>query len=76
MAKQRDEQPQVLDHNVDRYPTFVQGIRRILQEGDFEDIPIDRLEVRFLASGEATYRYWAPRAEDAEGGYLPPPSTG
>jgi hypothetical protein len=45
-------------------------MRRILQEAEIEDVPIERLEVNFLASGEVTYRYWAPRAEEPEGGAL------
>jgi hypothetical protein len=65
------EQPTV-DTDSDRYPTFVQGMRRILQEAEIEDVAIDRLEVNFTASGEATYRYWQPRALDSDGGYLGP----
>lgn len=65
-TEQRDPDP-----NVDRYPTLVKAMRRIIEEGDFEDGPIERLEVTCLASGEATYRYWPARAEDPEGGYLP-----
>jgi len=61
-----------VDTDSDRYPTFVQGMRRILQEAEIADEPIERLEVNFLASGEATYRYWLPRAEDSDGGYLGP----
>lgn len=60
------------DHNVDRYPAAAKGLRRILDEGTLPDGPIERLEVTFLASGEATYRVWEPRAEDSEGGYLAP----
>lgn len=60
------------NHNVDRYPEFNQAMRRIIQEADIPDGPIERVEVTFLASGEATYRVWQARAEESEGGYLPP----
>lgn len=72
MARKPDQQQAEIDPNVDRYPNFVQGMRRILQEADIDDRPIERLEVTFLASGEATYRVWEPRSDDYEGGYLGP----
>lgn len=61
-----------MDTDADRHPTFVQALRRILQEAEIPDIAIERLEVFVHASGDVTYRMWAPRAEDSEGGYLPP----
>lgn len=67
----QSEQPQ-LDTDSDRYPTPVAGIRRILQEAELPEDPIEWLEVQFLASGEATYRMRRPRADEATGGYLPP----
>lgn len=73
IAPQKETQrPQAFDPDVDRHPSFVAGMRRILQEADVPDVPIERLEVAFLASGEATYRYWLPRADEPEGGYLGP----
>lgn len=66
------EQEAPFDPDVDRHPDFNRAMRRILQEADIPDGPIERLEVFFHASGDATYRIWAPRAEDSEGGYLPP----
>jgi hypothetical protein len=64
------------DHNRDRYPTAIQGLRRIVEQGRLEDTTIERLEVNFFANGEATYRYWAPRAEESRGGFLPDPELG
>ena len=60
------------DHNVDRYPNFDKAMRRIMRDAELPSGPIERLEVTFLASGEATYRVWAARAEEPDGGYLPP----
>lgn len=62
----------VIDTDADRHPTFVQAIRRILQEAVIEDVPIEKLEVNVLPSGEVTYRYWHARAIEPEGGVLPP----
>ena len=68
--------PENIDTDRDRYPTAVEGLRRVIGEGVLPDGPIERLEVRFLASGEATYRVWTPRAEEPDGGYFPAPDTG
>jgi hypothetical protein len=61
------------DRNSDNYPTAKAGLSRLVDEGYFESTHIDRLEVHFLANGEVTYRYWAPRAEESEGGVLEAP---
>jgi hypothetical protein len=60
------------DHNVDRYPEFGPAMRRIVAEAEIPDGPIERIEVTFLADGSATYRVWAPRADESDGGYIPP----
>lgn len=70
----RDQGPRELsleEANQDRYPTFGEVVRRIIGVEGIEDVPVERVEVTALASGEATYRVWMPRAEEAEGGYLP-----
>jgi hypothetical protein len=61
-----------VDTDADRYPSTVEGLRRVIRDAELPEGGIERLEVRFLASGEATYRVWLPRAEEPEGGYLPP----
>lgn len=58
--------------DVDHHLTFVTALRRILEDADFDDVPIERLEVYCHASGDVTYRFWYPRAEESEGGWLPP----
>lgn len=75
-ARRSKEDQLEVDHNQDRYPKAVEGLRRIVQSAELPDGPIERLEVTFLASGEATYRVWEPRAEVSEGGYLAAPSNG
>lgn len=72
MATKASKEPQKLNTNEDRYLTFRQAIDRVLDEGDIPDEPVERLEIACLASGDATYRYWTARAEEPEGGYLPP----
>lgn len=67
-----DENSTELDHNTDRYPTFSSAVQRILKEGNLPDGGIERLEVTCLASGEVAYRWWTPRADEPEGGYLEP----
>jgi hypothetical protein len=66
-ATKEERQP---DHNVDRYPNVYDLLTAIQARADLPNEPIDRLEVRCLASGEATFRYWFPRAEEPDGGYL------
>jgi hypothetical protein len=66
--------PAAIDTDADRYPEFGQGMRRIIAEANIPDGPIERLEVTFLANGEATYRVWPARAEEPEGGWLPEPA--
>lgn len=73
MAAKDTKAPKQLDFNVDRYPTFTQLIARIQSEAEIPDVAVERLEITCLASGDATYRYWTARAEEPEGGYLPPP---
>jgi hypothetical protein len=63
------------DHNVDRYPEFGPAMRRIVQEAELPAGPVERIEVTFLADGSATYRVWAARAEEADGGYIPPATS-
>lgn len=71
IAKGSEAQQDQAHHNVDRYPTFRQAISKIMEEGNLPQGPIERLEVTALASGEVTYRWWAPRALEPEGGYFP-----
>lgn len=56
---------------VDRYPNIYDLLAAIQESGNLPNVPLERLEVTALASGEAQYRYWLPRAEEPEGGYLP-----
>lgn len=56
----------------DRYPNIYDLLAVLQEAGDLPNEPIERLEVTALASGEATYRFWRVRAEESEGGYLPP----
>jgi hypothetical protein len=70
-ARTAREDAQDFDPNVDRYPDFRECLRRIMAAEDLPKGPIERLELTTLASGEATYRVWQPRALEPEGGYLP-----
>lgn len=71
MAKRRQSPPEDAPADRDPYPTVRKGIHRVLNEGNIPDVEIEFFECTFLASGEATYRYRTPRAEETDGGYLP-----
>jgi hypothetical protein len=43
---------------------------RVLGDDDFPEGQIERLEIRLLATGEATYNVWTPGAETPVGGYV------
>ena len=60
------------DADADRYPGAIQGLRRVLRDGNLPDEPVEWLEIQFLASGEAVYRWRLPRADEDDGGYLGP----
>jgi len=61
------------DTDRDRHLTFRKLVHRVTSEGEIPDVAVERLEVVAFASGECTYRYWLPRSDEPEGGYLPPP---
>lgn len=54
----------------DAYPQLRSVLQALLEEPHLDDIEVERVEVTCLANGEATYRYWAPRAEESEGGFF------
>lgn len=64
-------QDQTFDPDVDRYPEFVTVLRRIMQEADLPEGPIDRFECTCLANGDATYNVWSARDSEPKGGFLP-----
>lgn len=66
-AAHRVDDPQPAD----RYPNIYDLLRALEESGELPNGPVERLEITCLASGEATYRMWEPRAEESEGGYLP-----
>lgn len=61
-----------LDTDQDRYRNFYEGLQAIIDAAEAPDTPIDRLEATFLANGEITYRWFEARAEEPEGGLIPP----
>jgi hypothetical protein len=73
LAKETKEAKPKVDTDTDRYPNAVDAMRRIIQTADLPEGPVERIEVTFLAGGDATYRVWAARAVESEGGYIPPP---
>ena len=74
MADTREMLPSDFDPDADRYPSLDRVIQALKDDVDIPDGPVERVEMTFLASGEATYRVWTARAEEPAGGYLPPQS--
>jgi len=54
--------------DVDEYPHLEDVLRRLLADPDIPVGPVERVEVTAQASAEASYRVWAPRAEEPESG--------
>ena len=54
----------------DRYPTLSATLKRIISDTSLADQPVERIEINLFSSGDATYRCWAPKAEEPEGGFL------
>lgn len=55
--------------NADAYPSLVKVLKKIAQEEDLPAGQIEHIEVHCFASGEASCRVWAPRAEEPETAY-------
>jgi hypothetical protein len=66
-----DAIPEPDNPDEDRYPTPKAAFAAIADELDDFEGPVERIEVWFLAGGDATYRVYPARAEEPLGGYLP-----
>jgi hypothetical protein len=64
-----------VDTDQDRYPTLGRVLSLISEDIDFEGVRVQRVEITCLANGDATYRWWRPRAEEPEGGFFPADSS-
>jgi hypothetical protein len=60
----------MVDTDQDRFPVLTEVLSRIIEESDLASQPVQRIEINLFASGQANYRVWAPRAEEAEVGFL------
>jgi hypothetical protein len=54
----------------DNYPGIREVFDRVLDQDELPEGDIERVEVTCLASGEATYKVWAARAEEPATGYM------
>lgn len=54
----------------DRFPSARKALHALQQHDDFPKGPVERIEINLVASGEATYRIWEPRADEPVGGLL------
>lgn len=55
----------------DRYPDIFEVLAAVADDIDAETVHVERVEVYCQANGDASYRYWEPRADESEGNYLP-----
>ena len=56
------------DPNVDRYPDIAAVVEAVLDDPEFPEGDVERIEITALANGEATWRVWPARAEQPVGG--------
>jgi hypothetical protein len=54
------------------YRGLAEVFERVLADDDFPDAQVNRLEIRVLAGGEATYNVWAVGSDEPVGGYIGP----
>jgi hypothetical protein len=59
-----------VDTDSDRYPDIADVLAAMQEDEEIQQGPVERIEVSCLANGDATYRVWAPRAEEAVGGFI------
>ena len=61
------------DPDADHYQEITNVIARVLDEEDFPEGEVERVEVTCLPNGEATWRVWPARADQPlEGFYTNP----
>jgi hypothetical protein len=54
------------DHNVDRFPNLEDVLVTLQHDPRLQESQVERLEITLAASGEATARVFAPRAEEPD----------
>jgi hypothetical protein len=60
------------DAGESNYRTLSEIFERAINDDDFPEGQITRLEIRLLASGDATYNVWTEGADEPVGGYVAP----
>jgi hypothetical protein len=71
LAKNTEANQGTIDTDADRYPKLSSVLNKVEHRISSEVVHVERLEVTCLANGDATYRVWAPRAEEPETGFIP-----
>jgi hypothetical protein len=71
LAKDTASKQGTIDTDADRYPDVSTVLSTVGQRLPSGFTHVERLEVTCLANGDATYRVWAPRAEEPETGFIP-----
>jgi hypothetical protein len=63
----------MVDTDSDRYPNIADVLAAMQDDDEITGGVVERIEVSCLANGDATYRVWAPRAEEPVGGFIAGP---
>jgi hypothetical protein len=53
----------------DRYPDIREVLQDVLNDPDFPEGPVDRIDIMCLGTGEATYRVWPAHSDEHLSGY-------
>lgn len=61
------------DSRKDGYPSVREALAAVADEVSEEEMPVIRLTVQMLASGEVTFTVHRRGDDEGEGGYIPPP---
>jgi hypothetical protein len=59
-----------MDTDQDRFPEPREVLDRVVNDEGFPEGPFERLEIWAMASGECTWRVWAPREDEPVGGAI------
>jgi hypothetical protein len=58
-----------VNYDEDRFADANKALSALVNDDDFPDGPVERVEVSFMANGEVSWRVWEPRAEEARQGF-------
>lgn len=60
-----------VDYDSDRYPDLAGVLAWIRDDEELNSSAVEKVEITLFASGEATFRVWAPREVEPQIGHIP-----